>query len=113
MTDAIKWMTETAKFMAKDRPDLYDDETEAFADLSKIYDAMADTEGPTWTSWAGFNLVKHEEDGIVEWDFTKKISTCAIFVDEGVCDVYGWTSKSGTIKHGVELPSPSDINWED
>jgi len=109
MTDVITWLTATSEYMAKDRPDLYESDKDAFDSLSVVFDEMSEIEGPTWTSWAGFLLIKHVEDDITEWEFSKKISTAAIFVDEGVCDVYGWTSKSGTVKHGVDLPAVDDV----
>lgn len=102
----IDWLRETARYMRADRPDLYESEEEALEDLSQIYHSLGDYDYPCWSAWAGFFLHKWTEDGLTEWTFTKKISEAAVFPEEGKIKVYGWTASSGTLKTGVNLPSP-------
>lgn len=104
--NVIDWLTHTARWMHADRPDLYLSVDDAFDDLSTVHDKLSLRDGSSWTSWGGFFLHKWEEDGVVEWNLMKKISSADVFLDENAVNVTGWTDTSGTMSVGVLIPGP-------
>lgn len=111
-TNTIDFLRESARFLAKDRPDVYTEQS-ALSDLTEMMEHMRETDEPTWTSFASFLFVKHVEDGdegerVEEWILTRKISSLAIFEPENEVSVFGHTDGSGTLKVGVDLPDPLD-----
>lgn len=107
--NTMDWLQHTAVWMQQDRPDIYSTAQEAFTDLHNHYDSMSEEEGSGWTAWGGFMLHKHEEDGVVEWNLMKKITSLDIFIEEFEVSVTNWTKSSGTMSRGVEyLPAPGE-----
>lgn len=104
MTDLFR---ESAVFMAKDRPDVYTAES-AMEDLIRIHDDLAQYDGPAWCSFASYILFKHVEEGMTEWNLTRKLSSASLFPEENTTLVYGHTDGSGVLSRSVELPSPLD-----
>lgn len=110
--NTIDFLRETAKFMAKDRPDVYTEES-ALSELSGIMETMRSTNGPGWTTFASFMLFKHIEEfddneDVEEWFFMRRISSLAFFPSEEEVQVFGYTKSSGTLKYGVDLLDPSE-----
>lgn len=108
----IDWLTKTAEYIAKDRPDLYDSVDEAFRELSDIFNLMNSENGPLITSFASFTLFKWVDDDVVEFMLTRKISSGTVFPSEGVTQVFGYTGNSGTLAVGVDLPGPGDVEFD-
>lgn len=110
--NAIHFIRQTAEFMAKDRPDLYDVQT-AISDLVKIMDGMREIGEATWTSFASYILIlTYEDDDIEDWNFTRKISSMTNFEEEEEMLVMGYTKDSGTFLHGVDLPLPGEVDLD-
>lgn len=112
MNDGIDFLRETARYMAKDRPDIYDEPT-ALHDLSETMERMREIDGPTWTSFASYLLYKHVEDDVMEeWFFTRKITSMAIYEPEnGKYEpplTLAHTRGSGTLTYDVVLPDVLD-----
>lgn len=104
----IDWMVESAAWMRRDRPDLYREYEDAFNDLERVVNELTSQDGPGWTSWGGFFLHKWEEDGVVEWNLMKKVTSADVFIEENEINVSSWTENSGTMTSGVELPYPGN-----
>lgn len=105
-SNVIDFMSATAKFMAKDRPDLYQSNEEALDEISRVMDSMRDDENRValFSSYAMFWLPDADGD---EWILTRKIAT-VLTDNDGTAIAYGWTNGSGTLKYGVELPDVDD-----
>lgn len=108
----IDFLRQTAEFMAKDRPDIYDVQT-AITDLVNMMDKMRERKESTWTSFASYILMLHYEgDDVEEWNLTRKVSSLTIFEEEEEVLVLGYTKGSGVLKYGVDLADVSDQDLE-
>lgn len=101
----IDFMRESAAFLSKDRPDVYPTEEVALSELSRLMDMIADGD-QGWVSFTSYVLFRHEEDGVTDWELTRKLSSCTLFQPEGECLVLSYTHGSGTMKYGIDLPAP-------
>lgn len=102
----IDWMVEVAAYMRRDRPDNYPTYDDAFNELQRIIGELSSQDHPGFWHFGGFFIHKWVEDGVIEYYFCKKVASAHIFEDDGETQLYGWTSGSGTMKDGPELPSP-------
>lgn len=107
MTNIIDFMRESAKFMAADRPDVYTPES-ALDDLSQMMIRMRDQGGDGISSFASYMLIRHEEDGLEEWDLVRKLSTAVIDYDDPEAMVYSHTKNSGVLTSSINLPDVLD-----
>ena len=100
--NVTKFLRESARFMAKDRPDIWSERT-AFETLTRWYaDLMGETEDGE-ISTGGFALSKREYDGIIEYELSRKVATFTIFQEENVTDIMDWTTNGTLVNIGLDL----------
>jgi hypothetical protein len=109
----IDFMKESASFMFLDRPDLYDDESEALDKIVTAMDAMRETAGSGLTTFDDYMLIRYQDDEVDEWDLVRKLSSVLSFHDEERVWVASHTAASQALKFDVDLPSPEDYEAED
>ena len=95
--NVIEWMNATAEFMVVDRPDVYDKES-ALTELTVTMDQLREYSLPVSViSFASYFLIRVEEEGMEEFNLSKKISSVNLFLPEEEC--YAWAHMPG-----VNLP---------
>lgn len=99
-----KFLQESARFMASDRPDLWTPDT-AFAALSAWFSDLAgeDNEGGEISS-GGFALTKRNSDGVIEYELHRKITQFCIFEEEEETSLFDWTQGGHLVDIGLSLP---------
>jgi hypothetical protein len=100
----IDWLRESARFMARDRPDLFDEDT-AMQVLDKYMNQMRELPGAGATSFEDYMLLRYVEPGIEEWDLVRRLSSIVSFEDEDNVWVYSHTHDSDALALGVDLPA--------
>lgn len=110
MADVTDFLRESAVFMAKDRPDVWETPEQAFATLYEWYNELSNMDLTNWSgdasiSSADFVLTRRPLDEDADaYELSRLVSGVYIFQDEQTADVRGWTEGSGTLKVGVNLP---------
>lgn len=95
--NVIEWLNATADFMVSDRPDVYDKET-ALTELSVVMDQLREYDLPVSViSFASYFLIRVLDDGMEEFNLSKKVSSVNLFMPEEEC--YAWAHMPG-----VDLP---------
>jgi hypothetical protein len=98
----IDWLRSTAEWMRKDSPEWFSTNNEALLTLEGWVETVrADLGSRLGIEQGGYSLMRTYDDGVEEWTLHKKISTCALFEEEGDCVVYGWVND-------IELPPIED-----
>jgi nitric oxide reductase activation protein len=101
MTNVIDWLRESAAYMAKDRPDVYDHAT-AVEELSEAIDYMRDDGRPfACTMFTSYVLTRLEDEGVEEFILSRKLSHLNLFDDEEEVLVY-------RLHPDIDLPDPLD-----
>lgn len=102
MDNMIDFLRENAKFMAADRPDIYNAES-ALADLISWYNHLDQSDDADYISSGGFTLSKEvSPDGhVVEYFFARLVSSAHIYVNDGDFDTFNWLSGSATVPASV------------
>jgi hypothetical protein len=98
VTNAIDFIRESAVYMVKQRPDIYD-HTEAVADLIRAMDDLRDD--PRRDSvkfFSSFMLVRSVEDGCEEYVLGQKLSAFVRFEQEAEATAY-------TFVEDIDLPA--------
>lgn len=100
--NAIDWMRETAKFMAADRPDVYDQET-AVEELSVGMDALreANIEPFSCIMFTSYALMRIYMEGVEEFILTRKLSGLVLFEAEEEVGAFRYHAS-------IDLPDPVD-----
>lgn len=107
--NVIDFIRESAEFLHTDRPDVYSSVEDAVTELTRCMDSIDGSDGG-WISFTSYVLFRHEEDGMIEWNLTRKLSSVTLFEPEEECLVLGYTDNSGTLKYGINLPSPNGLD---
>jgi hypothetical protein len=107
------FLRESANFIFLDRPDLFDDETDAFNKLLHAMDTMRETEGSGLTTFGDFMLIRYQDDEVDEWDLVRKLSSILSFHDEDRVWVASHTQDSQALRIDVDLPSPDELEGSD
>jgi hypothetical protein len=97
-----KFLQESAKFMASDRPDLWTKE-DAFDLLSTWFATLAGEEGGGEISTGGFALTKREDDGYIEYELHRKIAQFCVFPEEEETSLFDWSSGGSLVDVGLDL----------
>lgn len=106
--NVIDWMRESARYMAADRPDIYTPAT-ACTELFRYVEFLRKLDMPfNWVSFSSYILIRQMDDGVEEFDLTRKLSSVSLFPEEEDVLVFSHTSLSKTLSVGVNLPSPLD-----
>ena len=108
MTNTIDWLVETAKFMAKDRPDVYSEVSEAVEELSGVIERLRDINiGPVSSMmFTSYVMTRIADDGVEEFLLSRKLSTLCIFEDEEVVTVLSYDA-------GINLPDVMEVDDDD
>lgn len=100
-----------ARFMAADRPDIYNEDT-AHRDLVTWYSELSSKDKPGSMGTGGFSLVKSVDDeGDVYWMLSRHIVELSVFITETDSDVFDWTAESklvGQVDLGVPVHEEED-----
>jgi hypothetical protein len=95
--NVIEWLNATAAFMAADRPDVYDKET-AVEELSVAMESLREYDLPVSVmSFTSYFLIRVEDEGVEEFNLSKKITSVNLFMPEEEC--YAWSHVDG-----IDLP---------
>ena len=97
-----KFLQESARFMAADRPDLWTKE-DAFDILSTWFATLAGEEGSAEISSGGFALTKRQEDQFIEYELHRKISQFCVFPEEEETSLFDWSSGGTLVDVGLDL----------
>lgn len=105
--DVIDFIRETAIYMAKDRPDIYTEDTAA-NELSDAIEYLRGADGIYGCAlFASYMLSRVEEEGLEEFLFTRKVSSVIVCEEEEECIAYSYGDE-------VKLPSifdePDDLD---
>lgn len=103
--DITRFLQEGAKFMAHDRPDIWNKET-AFNSLTDMYSHLAGQDGDGQIDTGGFSLQKFDntDDGIIEYHLHRKVLEFVYFEDENETLLTDWTDCSTMINIGLDIP---------
>lgn len=105
MMNVIDFIRETAIFMAKDRPDVYTQDTAAM-ELSDAIEYLRSADGVYGCAlFATYMLSRVEEDGVEEFLFTRKVSSVIVCEEEEGCITYSYVDD-------VALPSIFDEQFD-
>lgn len=104
--NTIDFLRETAAFLAKDRPDVYDQAT-AVKELSLAIDTLRDYNVEPLSSlmFTSYVMTRIVEDGVEEFMLARKLSGFLIFEEEESVRVYKYDDR-------INLPSVLDA-YED
>ena len=107
MMDVTVFLREGAKFMATDRPDLWDAES-AFEQLSSMFSYLAGVDESGEISTGGFALQKFIDlsSGDISYNLHRKILELNVFINERETSVHDWTTYSALNNIGLEVPDP-------
>lgn len=106
--NVIDWLNKSAEFMAKDRPDLYTAAL-AVAELDSYMELLRNRDLPCdWVSFSSYVLFRTLEDGVEEFDLTRKLSSVTLFEEEEDALVFSHTGLSEGLRVRIELPGPLD-----
>ena len=100
--NVTKFLRESARFMAKDRPDIWSQDS-AFKTLTMWYSELAGMDDGGEISTGGFALTKREYDGLIEYELHRKITQFTIFEEENVTDLMDWTTHGTLVDIGLDL----------
>lgn len=106
--DITKFLREGSKFLAADRPDIFDDIEDAFSTLSTAYSTLAGNDDDGEISFAGFVLQKFYRDGVVEYHLHRRILEYQFFTDEDEVVLKNWTTCSALSNIGLDVPLDED-----
>lgn len=106
--DITTFLRESAKIMAADRPDIWD-EAEAFSALVAWHaDLSDDALGDGEISSGGFSLSKRtypqEDGGMIEYELNRKLITFDIFPEEEETSTFNWTTHGKLVDIGLDIP---------
>lgn len=106
--DITRFLQEGSKFMAADRPDLWD-QAEAFEKLVAMFSYLLDLEESGEVATGGIVLQKFfdEENDSVSWHLHRKILEFEIFQDESETALIDWTDESSLCNIGLDIPDQS------
>lgn len=100
--NVIDFIAQSARYIANERPNIYESASEAAHDLTTALDVLRDSGDPQgMCMFSGYALLRFEDDGVEEFFLTKKLASLALFEEEEVCRAYGWVE-------GIELDDPFD-----
>lgn len=99
--NTIEWLNRTADYMFFDSPHIYDNTFAAVADLDTHMNFLRTQPTNASISFGNYILARVNQQGFEEFLLTKKVSTLAIFEDEGMVEAYGHDID-------VDLPFPDD-----
>lgn len=100
--NVIDFISQSAHFIYKDRPESYESVDEAIAELTLALDTLRTAEAPHSTCiFSSYMLVRFVEDGVEEVFLTKKLSSLILFEEEEICRAYGWVDS-------IQLDDPED-----
>ncbi len=106
MDDITRFLQECAKFMAKDRPDLWTVNT-AFTNLTQWFSHLAGEDDSGEIGSGGFGLTKRLYDGVVEWELHRKIVQFNNFEDDGETSIFNWSGGGTLVDIGLDIPEDS------
>lgn len=110
MMNVTRFLREGARFMAADRPDLWNVE-DAFDRLTQMFSYLVGVENSGEIGTAGFVLQKFvgvdDDEGVITWRLARNILTFEIFEEEGESLVSDWTDTSALSNIGLDIPDPS------
>jgi hypothetical protein len=100
--NVIDFISQSAAYIAKERPDIYDSAAEAAGDLTTALDILRESGDPQgMCMFSGYALLRFLEDGVEEIFLSRKLASLALFEEEEICRAYGWVE-------GIELDDPFD-----
>lgn len=104
MLSVIDWLRESAKFMADDRPDIYNFES-ALYDLSDAVEQLRTLDNGYITNtflFTSYSLIRiADAEGVEEFILSRKLSSVTLFTPEDDCLVLSHTDK-------ISLPKVDD-----
>lgn len=107
--DVSNFLKESARFMAADRPDIWNEES-AFHTLVDWYSKLSDDEHENGEICSGgFGLSKRSEDGLIEYELNRKITQFNIYQEEEETSVFDWTNGATVVDIGLDIPDDLQI----
>lgn len=107
MFDVIDFIRESAKFIAKDRPDVYYNEAVAVEEISSVMDALRGKPYQfSCVSFTSYLMCRVIDEGIEEFTLTRKLAGLMLYEPEEACRVYSHHPD-------VDLPSILDDSQDD
>lgn len=101
MMNVIDFVRESATFMAKDRPDVYD-EAGAARELAQAMEILRESDLTyACVTFTSYMLARIMDDGVEEFLLTRKLASVLVCEEEQSCLVFGYTD-------ALSLPSVSD-----
>jgi len=111
MMDVTRFLREGSKFMAADRPDIWDVDN-AFDTLSHMFSYLAGLDESGEIGTGGFVLQKFIDidNGDISYYLQRKILEFIVFEDENETTVMDWSHSSHLSNIGLDVPDPSIDN---
>lgn len=106
--NTIDWLRESGKFLAFDRPDVYEGPAEAVAELSHIIERLRhiNIEPVSSIMFTSYVMTRIVEDDVEEFLLSRKLSTLCIFPEEEVVTAISHDPR-------IDLPDVSDYLEEE
>lgn len=113
MNDTTVFLQEGAKFMSRDRPDLWPEPADAFRQLRSMFSYCAGEEESCSIGIGGFTLHKFmTNEGEIEYALQRNILNFTIFEEENETLVYDFTKTSQLVDIGLNIPEDLDNDSE-
>lgn len=107
MASVTDWISQSANYMFKEHPELFDSKEDAVGDLIHALDTLREHGGEQGTILFGpYLMYRIVDEGVEEVFFTRKLASVVLFEEESVCRAYGWID-------GIELDDPLDDDLDD
>lgn len=102
MMNTIEWLNRSAEYMFFESPHIYDNTFAAVADLDTHMNFLRTQTSNASISFGDYILARVSQEGFEEFLLTRKVSTLAIFEEDGVVEAYGHSPD-------IDLPFPDDL----
>lgn len=105
--NVTKFLQESAKFMAHDRPDIWDADS-AFKTLTSWFSHLAGEDEGGEISSGGFGLTKRDSDGVIEYELHRKITQFCVYPEEEETSLFDWTTNGELVDVGLDLEEEAE-----
>lgn len=100
--NTIDWLNRTAEYMFFESPHIYESTFAAVADLDVHMNFLRTQPGNASISFGEYILARVSQEGFEEFLLTRKVSTLAIFEEDGIVEAYSHCID-------VDLPFPDEM----